>query len=267
MYMQRLLIAGCLAVTGVSAVVAFYYWQQATQLPTWYTANQTEVQTEPALPPTVEPPMAEANQSGSDQGNRNDRTPVKRAQAEQTESASAKPTTASQPPAATSNAARSTTKQPATVQQQKTELKRLFTAEVTRKVESKKLGGALKQANTTLQNGKVESGAVVNFENVSLEQLPPEERAFLAKVVAAFPELSRQSFYIGVEGTPTVKNGQAQLSDNMRIKLGKLSFTPAELSQRLGIPEAQIRQQLQLQVQLGNLKVDSLPLADDRPSP
>ncbi len=261
MYMQRLLIASCLAGAGVSAV-AFYYWQQATQLPVWYTANQTEGQTESALPPTVEPQTAEVNQGGE-----SDRAPVRRSGSGQTEAASAKPKTASQPPVATSNAARSTTKQPSTVQQQKTELTRLFTTEVTRKVEDKKLGGALKQAKTTLQNGKVESGAVVNLGNVSLEQLPPEERAFLAKVVSAFPELRHQSFYIGVEGTPTVKNGQAQLGDNMRIKLGNLTFTPAELSQRLSIPEAQIRQQLQLQVQLGNLNVDSLQLADDRPSP
>ena len=98
------------------------------------------------------------------------------------------------------------------------------------------------------------------------EQLPPDERAFFTKLLTAFPELSRQSFYIGVEGKPTVKDGQAQLNDNLRVKLGNLSFTPAQLSQRLGIPEDQIRQQIQLQVQLGNLKTKQAQLTDDRPT-
>jgi hypothetical protein len=157
-------------------------------------------------------------------------------------------------------------KQPTKQQLRQNELTRLFTTEVTRKVESRKLGSALKGANTTMQNGTVESGAVVNLSDVSPDQLPPDERAFFTKLVTAFPELSRQNFYIGVEGKPTVKNGQAQLDENLRVKLGNLSFTPAQLSQRLGIPEDQIRQQLQLQVQLGNLKTKQSQMADDRPA-
>jgi hypothetical protein len=230
---KRLFIAITLATASVGAV-AFYYWQQATQLPAWYTANQIEPTGQPsqatATKPTVE---IEPKQTG-------DRSAT-----------TAKPSAAPKPP----------TK----AQRHQSELTQLFTTEITRKAESKKLGSALKGANTTMQNGTVESGAVVNLGDISPEQLPPDERAFFSKLVTAFPELSRQSFYIGVEGKPTVKNGQALLSDDLRVKLGNLSFTPAQLAERLGIPEDQIRQQLQLQVQLGHLKAKQSQLADDRP--
>ncbi|XGV98096.1 MAG: hypothetical protein ACAF41_03985 [Leptolyngbya sp. BL-A-14] len=248
--MKQLLIAVSLALAGTAAA-AFYYWQQATQLPAWYTAGQPEL---------TEPHQAEPTAT-ADAEPRSD-SPV--ATARSSNQPTAPQSSTAKAPASTFP----TAQKPSTKQQlRQNELTQLFTQEVTRKAESKKLGGAVKGANTTMQNGKVESGAVINLSDVSPDQLPPDERAFFSKLVTAFPELGRQSFYIGVEGKPTVKNGQAQLNDNLRVKLGNLSFTPAQLAQRLGIPEDQIRQQIQLQVQLSNLKPKQLEMADDRPTP
>ena len=252
--MKRLFIAVSLALAGVGAA-AFYYWQQATQLPAWYTANQL-APTEPATQPAIEDPTVKrASKQPSDRPATG-------------KPASAQPSAVpSQPSSQTAANTPPATRQPVPpVQRHQSELTQLFTTEVTRKAESRKLGSALKGANTTMQNGTVESGAVVNLSDIAPDQLPPDERAFFSKLVTAFPELTRQNFYIGVEGKPTIKNGQAQLDDNLRVKLGNLSFTPAQLSQRLGIPEDQIRQQLQLQVQLGNLKTKQSQLADDRPA-
>lgn len=252
--MKRLLIVVSLALASAAGVAA-YYWQQATQLPAWYTASQSEssasLQEPTATSPTI---AAEAGQPRSGQTATNPRSS---AQSPATKQAGAN---------ATDSSRLAAQKQPTKQQLRQSELTQLFTTEITRKAESKKLGSALKGANTTIKNGTVESGAVVNLSNLSPDQLPPEERAFFSKLMAAFPELSRQSFYVGVEGKPTVKNGQAQLQDDLRVKLGNLSFTPAQLSDRLGIPEDQIRQQLQLQVQLGNLKNKQSQLADDRPA-
>lgn len=251
--MKRFFIAVSLAVVGVGAI-AFYYWQQATQLPAWYTASQVEPTRQPGQPASIDPTIA------AELDRPDDRTETGKQPPALTKAPSSKPTATTDaiPPAAQ--------KQPAKKQLHQTELTQLFTTEITRKAESRKLGSALKGANTTMQNGTVESGAVVNLGDISPDQLPPDERAFFSKLVTAFPELSRQSFYIGVEGKPTVKNGQAQLGEDLRVKLGNLSFTPAQLSERLGIPEDQIRQQLQLQVQLGNLKAKGSQLADDRPA-
>lgn len=248
--MKRLLIVVSLVVAGVTAVAA-YYWQQATQLPAWYTTSQSEptVQSEP---PAAQSPTIAASADP-------DRTTTDNRSSAQAKTTARSDTKATEPSPLTAKT--QLTKQ----QLRQNELTRLFTTEVTRKAESKKLGSALKAANTTIQNGTVESGAVVNLKDISPDQLPPDERAFFAKLMTAFPELGRQSFYIGVAGKPRVKDGQAQLGEDLRVKLGNLSFTPAQLSERLGIPEDQIRQQLQLQVQLGNLKNKQSQLADDRP--
>lgn len=253
--MKRFLIAVPLAIASVAGV-AFYYWQQATQLPAWYATSQPELTEPPPQAERTEPTLA----PDTDQGRTGNTATQPRSSIQP--KATQKPTT--QTPASMLPAAQT---QPTKQQLRQNELTRLFTTEVTRKVQSKKLGSALKGANTTLQNGTVESGAVVNLSGVSPDQLPPNERAFFTKLMTAFPELSRQSFYVGVEGKPTVKNGHAKLAEDFRVKLGNLSFTPAQLSERLGIPEDQIRQQLQLQVQLGTLKPKQLEMADDRPTP
>ncbi len=251
--MKRLLIAVLLALAGAGGI-AFYYWQQATKLPEWYSENQSEsvqpnqsdVSSSTANSATPDSTTAEAHQDRAGD----------RAQSTTQPSPSSKLSSRTPSSMATAN------KPPSQLHQN--ELAQRFTTEVTRKVESKKLGNALKGANTTMQNGTVESGAVVNLGGISPDQLPPDERVFYSKLIAAFPELSHQNFYIGVEGKPLVKNGQVQLDDDIRIKLGNLRFTPAQLSKRLGIPEQQIRQQLKLQVQLGNLNVDDLRLAENR---
>ncbi|XHX77868.1 MAG: hypothetical protein RBJ76_26105 [Stenomitos frigidus ULC029] len=253
--MKRMLIAVCLAVASVGAV-AFYYWQQATQLPEWYASSQPDS-------------LNQLDQAGASTPLANRPTPSVKpsiviTRTQPTSQPSAIVTQPSQPVRAVSQAPPKPPTQTPTKTQQQKELTQLFTNEITRKVEDKKLGAALKGTNTTIQNGNIESGAVVNFKDISLDQLPPAERDFVTKLVTAFPALGQQSFYIGIEGKPTIKDGQAQLNDDMRIKLGKLSFTPAQLSERLGIPEEQIRQQIQLQVQLGNLTGDLLSPVDDR---
>ncbi len=254
--MKRMLIAACLAVASVGAV-AFYYWQQATQLPDWYGSSQPDSlsQTSQADASTSPPNdfITDTNQSPEpDRPQPNSQPSVSITQP------SKKVGTVPQTPP------KQPTQAPTKTEVQQKELTRLFTNEITRKAEDKKLGAAVKGANTTIQNGNVESGAVVNFKDISLDQLPPAERDFVTKLVTAFPALGQQSFYIGIEGKPTIKDGQAQLNDDVRIKLGKLSFTPAQLSQRLDIPEEQIRQQIQLQVQLGNFTADQVPTAGDR---
>lgn len=252
--MKRMLIAACLAVASVGAV-AFYYWQQATQLPDWYGSSQPDSlnQTSQADASTSLPDDLIAD--------------TKRLPEPDRPQPNSQPSvTIAQPSKKVGTAPQTPLKQPTPTKTdvQQKELTRLFTNELTRKAEDKKLGAAVKGANTTIQNGNVESGAVVNFKDISLDQLPPAERDFVTKLVTAFPALGQQSFYIGIEGKPTIKDGQAQLNDDVRIKLGKLSFTPAQLSQRLDIPEEQIRQQIQLQVQLGNFTADQVPTANDR---
>ena len=247
--MKRLLIIVSLALLGVGAVF-FYYWRQATQLPSWYTADKTTGTTSQS---SVDRPQTTRNTPSVSQPSTQPKTePL---EVEQTQkNLNSKIDRLQKPPS----------RQPVNVELNEKELTTLFTSEVARKAQTSQFAKAVKGVNTTIENGKVESGAVVNLGSIPPEQLGTHEQAVVSKLVAVFPELRDRSVYIGLEGKPTVRNGQVELADDTRIRLGNLSFTPAELSQRLGIPEAEIRQQINLQLQLGGVKVSDFELMGDR---
>lgn len=250
--MKRLLIAVLLVLFGVSGVV-FYLWRQATQLPSWYTETSSA---EPIDPEMTSPeqrtldsssPANERIQPGQGQGKVQGQPAQKRVEAKIAEQLQQAPK-----------------RKQVDVELNQADVRKLFTSEVARKAKNSQLGQAVKGVNTTVQGGKVESGAVVNLGEVPIERLPSHEQSVLSKMRSAFPDLSDRDLYIGIEGTPSVKNGQVKLDDDIRVRVGNLSFTPAELSQRLGIPEDQIRKQIGLQLQLGQLKVSDFEFVGDR---
>jgi hypothetical protein len=86
----------------------------------------------------------------------------------------------------------------------------------------------------------------------------------LTKVIKAFPILEDREVYISIEGRPILKNGQLRFDENSNIKVGNLSFTQAELSEKIGIPESKINQFTKLQFQVDKLKVNDIKLIDDK---
>lgn len=126
------------------------------------------------------------------------------------------------------------------------------------------LAEAVKAVKTNIKDGKIESGAVVNISEIPTAHLRKEETAALTRVVKAFPTLNNREIYIGIEGKPTIENGELKFDENTKLKVGNLSFTQAELSKKLGIPESQIRQVSNIELQLGKLKVNDIELTDDK---
>ena len=255
--MKRLLIALILVVGGAS-VLLFYYWQRATQLPDWYREQSSEVQ-QPAANigsssvatnsvPTgsAKPDVATSEQSGSTTASSSQRS---------------RQTLATK---IAQQAQQSPDRKSVKVELDQQEINDLFTSELTRKAQEKGLDKAVKGVNTTVQDGTVSSGAVVNLGELSVDQLPADQQRAIAKLVNTFPQLSQRKVYIGLEGRPTVKNGQVQLDDSTRIKLGDLSLTPAELADRLGVSEEQVRQQIELQLQVSGMTVNDVQWQGDR---
>ena len=105
---------------------------------------------------------------------------------------------------------------------------------------------------------------MVNLGSVPANEMSSNERSVVTKLIQTFPALGDRNVYIGLEGKPTVMNGQVMLGEDTRIKIGDLSFTASELSQRLGIPEDQIRKQINLEIQLGRLRASDIQLEGDR---
>jgi len=99
------------------------------------------------------------------------------------------------------------------------------------------LTDAIQSVNSTIQHGRIESGAVINLAKVPTASLSPIERKIVAQVRQTFPGLVDREIYVGIEGQPTVQNGQLQFDDSLRIKIGNVSLTTADVAQRLGVSE------------------------------
>jgi len=252
---KRYAIAFLISALSVGGIF-LYFLQRATQLPSWYTeqsassdAAQSAVPNDPMESPAFASPSQNVGSANSTMSK--GKSPTQHAQEDVKTKIDS--TVKSAPKA-----------KDVEVQLDQREIGSLFTSELRRKAQSQTLAKAIKGANTTIQNGRIESGAVVNLGGVPVNELPSNERNVVSKLIESFPALGDRNVYIGVEGKPTVVNGLVTLGDDARIKIGNLSFTPSELSQRLGIPEDQIKQRINLEVHLGRLKVNDIQLDGDR---
>ena len=118
--------------------------------------------------------------------------------------------------------------------------------------------------HTTIKDGVLESGTVVNLAKISSNQLAAKETEALGKIIKSFPFLGNKQIYVGISGNPQIENGQLKWDNNTQIKLGNLSLSLAELSQQLGIPQEKLEQKLNLSLPLGRLKVNDMEVIDDK---
>jgi len=226
--MKRVGVISLLITTGIIAGL-YYYWRQATALPNWYTKQAN---------------MINISNTGS------------QLEVQQTtEKLEAKITAINQQLANSKDVE---------IQLNENELNNLLALEIAEKSNKARLAKAVKAVKTDIVDGKLKSGAIVNISEIPTTQLGRSEAAALTKVIKSFPTLEDRQVYIGVEGNPILKNGQLVFDENSKIKIGNLSFTQAELSEELGIPESKIKQYTKLQLQVDKLKVNDIKLTDDK---
>ncbi|MBD2103665.1 hypothetical protein [Leptolyngbya sp. FACHB-261] len=217
-------VAGCF-------LAAFQYWRQATQLPTWYTHSSTaiSVATNPADPAVAAAGIKLAEQlvaTGS--------------QADQT-----------------------STKPQVEARLNADELNQLVVAAIAENPKHSPLLGSARALNTTIEDGRIASGIVVDLSTIPTQKLEARQKAALERATALFPNLANREIYLGIEGQPRVENGQLQLDDSTVIKVGALSLTTQQLIDQLGISKAQLERGLNQQLQLKNLSLEELELVGD----
>ncbi len=117
--------------------------------------------------------------------------------------------------------------------------------------------------NTTIKDGKIQTGALVNIDRLARNGEPGSQTAALSKLTDKLPFLKNRDVYIGIVGKPIVKDGRIKLDKETQIKIGKMTFTVAQLAQNLGIPEAKIQQAIELKLQQQNLKIDRINLGNN----
>lgn len=124
------------------------------------------------------------------------------------------------------------------------------------------LTDAIASVNSSIQDGRIQSGAVVNLANVPPESLNSTEREIVSLIRSKLPGLVDREIYVGIEGQPTVQNGQFQFDDTLRIKIGNLSLSAADVAKQLGISEATLWQTLNRE--LGTLQIQDVQIVDNQ---
>ena len=204
MYKRFLFLFAC-TIGGIGAAM-FFVWQQATQLPTTYTNPTT---TTKALPLT-------------------DKTQIKQAREQVLHKVS--------------NRLKNSLFQ-GEVQLDALEVNALVDGAIAKTSHKSRLAQAISNTNTQIKNGKISVGAVVDLKKIPLNELHTKKFGAIAQLLK-IPVIKEHPVYIELEGKPTIHHRQVNLDNTTRVKLGNFTFTLAELSEYLGIPQERLNQQI-----------------------
>ncbi len=225
--MKRIVVIFLLITTGVISGV-YYYWRQATNIPDWYTIQEKK---------------------------NNSINIIAEKDSQQARNIEAEVTAITQPLGSSKDVELNLSEK---------DLNNILASEIAKKNNSSKISEAVKAVKTNIKEGKIEGGALVNISEIPTAHLRESETAAITRAFKVFPGLENREVYIGIEGKPTIEDGQLKFDENTKIKIGNLSFTQAELSKKLGIPESQIRQFTNFELQVGKLKVNDIELNDGK---
>lgn len=103
------------------------------------------------------------------------------------------------------------------------ELTSLILEEVYQQIpeESDKIVRALR---CEVHDDKVMVESIINLDEIPLKKLSPTQQNAVRKLLSSFPKNSRQNFYVGISGTPILKNDHIELSEGAKIQLGKMQY-------------------------------------------
>jgi hypothetical protein len=118
-----------------------------------------------------------------------------------------------------------------------------------------------KGVNTSIEDGRIESGAVINLNDLPTASLPAEGQAAIAQLTQTFPFLANRDVYLGVEGSPKVVDGSLSLDDT-HIKLGQLKLPMASVADQLGLSQAELEQQVGALLDQQGLTLESVEIVD-----
>ena len=219
-----------------------YYWRQLTRLPTWYAP------TSPSATLNFEPPDPGSAKAAKDELiSRIETEIVRQSTVEQLNSPGNSP--GNSPDNSPENP-------PVEVELTAEEFNTWVAAEST----AREVLQFAKGFNTTINNGALESGMVINLSDIPTENLTPQRQAILDQVIQTFPGLENRDVYIGIEGQPRIEAGQLHWERNTQIKVGDLSLPLEAAAQQLGLPAERLQQLINLE--LGSLNISDLELTE-----
>lgn len=122
---------------------------------------------------------------------------------------------------------------------------------------------AAKGVNTSIKDGRIESGAVINLADLPLAALPTEGQQAVNQLTQTFPFLANRDVYLGIEGAPKVVEGALSLDDT-HIKLGQLKLPIAKVASQLGLSQGDIEQQINALLSQQGLSPQDVEIVDEQ---
>jgi hypothetical protein len=241
---------------GIGFSWLYYYWQQATQVPEWYTTQSKSTQKTLNSSDSTELIAAKTRLQ--------EKIEASIAKSQASASESSLPLTSHTSSRTTSIEQETAQRRRVEVELSNQEVNELVITAIAQQTAHGKIIANAPHLQTTIKDGMIESGTVVNLSKLSANEIEASERAALEKLLKTFPFLDNQKIYIGISGQPQIDKGEVKWDNTTKIRLGNLSLSLSELSQQLGIPQEQIEQQLTLSPQLGKLKVNDMEVTDDK---
>lgn len=221
----------------------YYFWRQLTQLPEWYTKGQTDPKTYAQIQKSgteVEKKIEAQIQANPPISNVSSNTNVV-----------AKPSND-----------KASSKAPAVqVALNSEELNDLLVTKITEKAGGKSLPSSVKGFHTAVKENKLKTGAVVDVKELQNSGLGAQQQALLSEIAQKIP-MDDRKVYIGVEGKPEMQNGKLRFDQNAKIQIGNMSFTIAEVAQRLGVPPEKVQEQLNIEMQMRGLDIKDIDFKD-----
>lgn len=114
---------------------------------------------------------------------------------------------------------------------------------------------AIKQSRATYDQGDLEAGAVLNLSEMDVDSLSAEERERYQQTIDAFPALTGRDVYVGIEGGVDKGDGTIALGRDTELRIGDTSYSLATAAKRLGMSEAQLREQIEKELAKMNVQI------------
>lgn len=227
---KRLLLTFSLILGGIG-IAGFFMWQQAMQLPSWYTQTSSKEKVI-SVNKIKSPQPEEVLRKVSDN---------------------------------------LTAKTTGEVQLDAAEVNSLIIYSIGKKDDNRKFSSAIKSTNTQIKNGKISVGAVVEASAISPQELSAWKETKIIQLIQRLPGKEKRLYIgiegkPSIRDTRSVASGERKFTfdDTTRISLGNFSFPIAEVSQNLGISQESFNQFLSQELKKLPIKLESINVEGER---
>lgn len=128
-----------------------------------------------------------------------------------------------------------------------TDLRDLAIAGLARHAEGRRVLELAQEIRAEIDRGEIGLELVINLSRVPRDGLSERERETIEKIESLLPLIGSSNLPIGFYGSPEASRGRIRLGGRPWMKISILKLSLATVSERLGIPEQDLENSLELE--------------------